>query len=60
MKMTDDTDKDFVMMMIPHYEGVIDMSEVEIKYGTDPEIKKMVQDIIEKQKAEIKQIAELN
>ena len=58
MKMTGDTDKDFVMMMIPHHEGAIEMSEVEIKYGTDPEIKKMAQDIIEKQKAEIKQMEE--
>jgi len=58
MKMTGDTDKDFVMMMIPHHEGAIEMSEVEIKYGTDPEIKKMAQDVIEKQKTEIKQMEE--
>ncbi|MEO5948735.1 MAG: DUF305 domain-containing protein [Chitinophagaceae bacterium] len=54
MKMSGDTDKDFVMMMIPHHEGAIEMSEVEIKYGSDPEIKKMAQGIIDKQKAEIK------
>ncbi len=56
MKMTGDADKDFVTMMIPHHQGAIDMSEVEIKYGTDPEIKKTAKDIIEKQKAEIKQM----
>ena len=58
MKMTGDTDRDFVMMMITHHEGAIDMSEVETKYGSDPEIKKMAQDIIEKQKVEIKQMEE--
>ncbi|MDQ3019050.1 MAG: DUF305 domain-containing protein [Bacteroidota bacterium] len=58
MKMTGDADKDFVMMMIPHHEGAIEMSEVEIKYGSDPEIKKMAQDIIKKQEAEIEQMEE--
>ncbi|MDQ3019060.1 MAG: DUF305 domain-containing protein [Bacteroidota bacterium] len=58
MKMTGDIDKDFIMMMIPHHEGAIEMSEVEVKYGSDPEIKKMAQDIIQKQKAEIEQMEE--
>ncbi|MCY7361558.1 MAG: DUF305 domain-containing protein [Ignavibacteria bacterium] len=56
MKMSGNTDKDFTSMMILHHKGAIDMSEVELQYGTDPEIKKMAQDIIEKQKAEIKQM----
>ncbi|MDZ4713712.1 MAG: DUF305 domain-containing protein [bacterium] len=60
MKMSGDPDKDFVMMMIPHHEGAIEMSEVEIKYGSDPEIKKMAQGIIDKQKAEIKIMEEWN
>jgi len=56
MKMTGDADKDFVSMMILHHKGAIDMSKVEINGGADPEIKKMAQDIIKKQEAEIKQI----
>lgn len=53
MKPTGDADKDFVMMMIPHHQGAIDMAEVELKYGKDPELKKMAEKIIADQKKEI-------
>ena len=56
MKMTGDADMDFLAMMIIHHQGAIDMSGVEISNGTDPEIKKMSQEIIDKQKAEIDQM----
>lgn len=56
MKMSGDADKDFLTMMILHHQGAIDMSGVEINNGTDPEIKKMSQEIITKQKAEIEQM----
>jgi uncharacterized protein (DUF305 family) len=53
MKSTGDPDKDFVMMMIPHHQGAIDMAEVELKYGKDPALKKMAQKIIDAQQQEI-------
>lgn len=53
MKPTGDADKDFVMMMIPHHQGAIDMAEVELKYGKDPELKAMAEKIIADQKKEI-------
>ena len=53
MKSTGDPDKDFAMMMVPHHQGAIDMAEVELKYGKDPQLKKMAQDIIDAQKKEI-------
>ncbi len=53
MKPTGDADKDFVMMMIPHHQGAIDMAEVELKYGKDPELRKMAEKIIADQKKEI-------
>lgn len=56
IKMTGDADMDFVTMMILHHKGAIEMSKVEINGGADPEIKKMAQDIIKKQEAEIKQM----
>ena len=53
MHPTGDADKDFVMMMIPHHQGAIDMAEVELKYGKDPELKAMAEKIIADQKREI-------
>ncbi|MEI5999791.1 DUF305 domain-containing protein [Paraburkholderia bengalensis] len=50
---TGDTDKDFVAHMIPHHQGAIDMAEVELKYGKDPEIKKLARNIVKAQKEEI-------
>jgi uncharacterized protein (DUF305 family) len=53
VKPTGEPDKDFVMMMIPHHQGAIDMAQVELKYGKDPQLLKMAHDIIDAQKAEI-------
>lgn len=55
MKPTGDPDKDFAMMMIPHHQGAIDMAGVQLKYGKDPQLKKMAQDIIDAQKKEIEE-----
>ncbi|MES2331111.1 DUF305 domain-containing protein [Sediminibacterium roseum] len=52
MKMTGDPDIDFAGMMIEHHQGAIDMSEAEIKSGTDEKLKAMAQNIITKQKGE--------
>ncbi|MBL8895605.1 MAG: DUF305 domain-containing protein [Rhizobiales bacterium] len=55
MKMSGDADKDFAMMMIPHHQGAIDMAEIELKYGKDPALRKMAEDIISAQKKEIEE-----
>ena len=57
-KLTGNVDKDFLSMMIVHHQGAIDMANVEIKYGTDPKIVKMSQDVVLKQSAEITQMKE--
>jgi len=50
---TGDTDRDFVNMMIPHHQGAIDMAVAELRYGTDPNLKRIAQEIIVDQQQEI-------
>ena len=51
--LTGDADRDFLAGMIPHHQGAVDMAEVVLKYGKDPKVKKLAQDIIATQKQEI-------
>ncbi|MFZ4215671.1 CopM family metallochaperone [Pantoea endophytica] len=48
-----DADRAFARGMIEHHKGAIAMAETELKYGKDPEMKKMAEDIIKAQKGEI-------
>ena len=53
MQMTGNTDKDFVMMMIPHHESAVTMAENELKHGKHLDLKKMAQKMIADQSKEI-------
>ncbi|HEV7277156.1 MAG TPA: DUF305 domain-containing protein [Devosiaceae bacterium] len=48
-----DPDAAFVLGMIPHHQGAIDMSNVVLRYGTDPEVRAIAQHIIADQQPEI-------
>lgn len=48
-----DADQDFVSHMMPHHEGAVAMAEVELKYGKDPQLKKLARNIIKAQDEEI-------
>ncbi|ABF40986.1 protein of unknown function DUF305 [Candidatus Koribacter versatilis Ellin345] len=51
--MTGDTDRDFAAMMLPHHRGAIDMAKAELRYGTDPVMRRLAQEILVDQQSEI-------
>ena len=50
---TNDPDRDFAAMMIPHHQGAIDMAKVELIYGHDPVLRRLAEGIIVEQQQEI-------
>ncbi len=51
--MTGDPDHDLAAMMIPHHQGAIDMAKAELLYGKNPVLRRLAQEIIVTQNAEI-------
>jgi uncharacterized protein (DUF305 family) len=53
IKPTGEIDRDFVAMMVPHHQGAIDMAQAELRYGHNPELRRIAQEIIVDQTQEI-------
>ena len=54
--MAKDPDVAFAQGMLPHHQGAVEMARVELKYGKDPQMRKLAESIIAAQEAEIKQL----
>ncbi len=54
--LTGNADRDFVAMMTPHHVGAIDMARTELRYGTDPELRRLARSIVAAQEREVAQM----
>jgi len=48
-----DVDRDFVAMMVPHHQGANDMARLELRYGHNERLRRLAQEIVVTQQAEI-------
>src|ERR1700741_2486478 len=46
IKPTGNIDRDFVAMMVPHHQGAIDMARAELRYGHEPALRRIPQEIV--------------
>jgi uncharacterized protein (DUF305 family) len=48
-----DCDINFVRLMLPHHQAAIDMAKTQLLHGTDPQLRRLAQEIITDQQSEI-------
>lgn len=53
---SENPDLDFARAMLAHHEGAVAMAEIQLEFGTDPEMRALAQAIIDAQGPEIEQM----
>lgn len=51
-----DPDESFARMMLAHHEGAIEMARIELKYGRDPELRRLAEQVVASQEPEVRQL----
>lgn len=52
----EDPDMAFALGMIPHHVGAVDMADIQLTYGKDPEMRELARNILHAQHSEIEQM----
>lgn len=52
----EDPDMAFVLGMLPHHVGATDMAEIQLKYGSDPQMRNLAERILSSQHEEIEEM----
>jgi len=47
------SDADFVNLMLPHHQAAVGMARTELLYGSDPQMRRLAQEVITDQESEI-------
>ena len=58
IKLTNDIDRDFVMLMVPHHQSAVDMAKAYLPYSNNANIQLIAAQILKSQEEEIKWLKE--
>lgn len=59
MEMTGNADYDLISMLKSHHQGAVDMAKAELESGTEPKLKQIAQNIVDKQSKEIQMLDDM-